>query len=374
MELLVKECKEVKNGYLLKIEPEDSFYIDGKGGQLGDRGRIDDAQVLEVTEQGVLVDRAMECKSYSFEIDFNRREDIAQQHTAQHIFSAVAYNDFHLNTVGFRMAQEYTTVDLDSNEINEEIISKIEAKVNEIINRGIELKVFIMDNEEARKIEGLRKAIKEKVVGDVRFVEIPEIDLGACAGFHVKNTKDIKLFKIINHEKIKGNFTRFFFLAGDRALLDYDYKHRMSRELCHIFSCKDNEILDMLDKQLDEKKEIESELKNLSLNYAELLADKLLKESPYIKDFQPIIFSGEESVAQFLGRFMGDNNILITNKGENFAITAKKFDCKSFIKYLVEKYSDIKGGGSPSKGNFKGSLELESLKESLFNYLLDKSN
>lgn len=374
MKLIVKECKKLKNGYLVKSEPEAIFYIDGKGGQLGDRGSIGQAQVLEVTENGIIIDKELECKEYSIEIDYQRREDIAQQHTAQHIFSAIAYNDFNLNTVGFRMAQEYTTVDLDSNEINKEIITKLEDRVNHIITEAIELKLFIMDNDEARKIDGLRKAIKDKVVGDVRFVEIPGVDLGACAGFHVKNTKDIKFFKIINHEKIKGNFTRFYFLAGDRAIQDYRYKHELSRELCHLFSCKEQEILDMIDKQAEERKKAEAEHKNISLAYAELLSEKLFKESPVFNGYQAIFFSGDESVAQFLIRFMKENTILITNRENNYSITAKNFNCKEFIKVLTEKYSNIRGGGSPTKGNFKGEIELDTLKKDIQEYLGQMSN
>lgn len=369
MKVSVKKCEKIKNGYLVEVEPKDILYIDGKGGQLGDRGKIEEAQILEVKESGVVIDRELECGEYEVKIDCIRQKDIACQHTAQHMFSAIAYKDYGLNTVGFRMAEEYTTVDLDSNEITEEVIEELERKANEIIKKAIQLKIFIMNNEEARKIEGLRKAIKEKVVGDVRFVEIPEVDLGACAGFHVENTKDIQLFKIINHERIKGNYTRFYFLAGERALKDYSFKHKLSKDLCHVFSCKDYEIMEMLDKTLDEKKKIESEYKNLASQYVEFLADKLLKESEMVGEYQPIFYFGDSTVAQFLGKFMGEKNILITGFNNNFSVIAQNFNCKDFIKYLVEKKSTLKGGGNQIKGNFKGDIEEEELKKLLVEYI-----
>lgn len=374
MELLIKKCEKIKNGYLIESEPNDIFYIDGKGGQLGDRGFIGTAQVLEVREEGIVVDRELKCEKYEIQLDFSRRKDIACQHTAQHTFSAIAYNDYNLNTVGFRMAEEYTTVDLDSNEIKEEVISDLERKVNEIITKALKIKIFTMENEEARKIEGLRKAIKDKVTGTVRFVEIPNVDLGACAGFHVDNTKDIKLFKIINYEKIKGNYTRFYFIAGDRALKDYSYKHRLSKDLCHIFSCKDYEILDMLDKTLQEKKKVESEYKNLASQYVELLAEKLLKESEILHNYQPIFYFGDTTVASFLSRYMKENSILVTGDNNSFSITAQNFDCKEFIKYLTENHNNIKGGGSKNKGNFKGEIKESELKNFLKNYLVSKQS
>lgn len=367
MKVLIKECEKLKNNYIVKGDLE-LFYVDGKGGQLGDRGRINQAQILEVKENGVIIDKELECGEYEIEIDYKRREDIACQHTSQHIFSAIAYHDYGLNTVGFRMAEEYTTVDLDSNRITVEVIEEIEKKVNEVIKRAIQLKVFVMGNEEARKLEGLRRAIKEKVVGDVRFVEIPEVDLGACAGFHVENTKDIQLFKIINFEKIKGEYTRFYFLAGKRAIEDYNYKDKLSKELCHTFSCKDYEIVEMLNKTLSEKKRVESEYKNLASQYVELLAEKLLKESEVVGDYQPIFYFGDNIVAQYLGKFIGERNILITGDGKNFSILAQNFNCKEFIKYLMEN-SNVKGGGNQIKGNFKGELSEERVKEILSHYI-----
>lgn len=64
MKVSVKNCEKIKNGYLVEVEPKDILYIDGKGGQLGDRGKIEEAQILEVKESGVVVDRELEYGEY----------------------------------------------------------------------------------------------------------------------------------------------------------------------------------------------------------------------------------------------------------------------------------------------------------------------
>ena len=66
---------------------------------------------------------------------------------------------------------------------------------------------------------------------------------------------------------------------------------------------------------------------------------------------------------------MGDNNILLTGSGSNFSISAQEFDCKEFIKFLTNKYSNIKGGGNQSKGNFKGEIKESEVKGILLDYL-----
>lgn len=371
MKVEVLSCEKIKEGYIVKLKDgNEPFYIDGKGGQLGDRGTIGESIVLEVKDGSILVDKEVALGEQECSINMERRKDIASQHTAQHLFSALAYNNYQLNTMGFRMAEEYTTVDLDSNTITEETIKELENKANEVIRRAIELKIYTLNHEEAMKIEGLRKAIKDKVTGDVRFVEIPDTDLGACAGFHVENTKDIKLFKILSHEKIKGNYTRFFFIAGDRALKDYAFKHELSKELCHIFSCKDHEILTMLNKSLEEKKKIETEMKMIASEFSELLGEKLMKEAEEINGYKFIIYVGDKTTVQYLPRHINpEEYLLITGSEDSYSIISNKINCKDFLKELTSANNNIKGGGNQIKGNFKGKISKEELKKQLETFL-----
>ena len=370
MKIKVLTCEQNKKRYAITVDPKDIFYVDGKGGQLGDRGTIGIADVVEVAEDKIFVNRELEVGEHDYTIDEKRRKDIAQQHTAQHTFSAIAFNNYDFNTVGFRMSEEYTTVDLDSNNITDEIIEKIEKQVNDVINQGIDIKVYTLNHDEAMNMTGLRKPIKEKITGDVRFVEIPHVDLGACAGFHVDNTREMRLFKIINHEKVKGDYTRFYFLAGDRAIKDYNYKHMMSRELCHTFSCKENEILDMVDKAMDAKLHAENEVKSISFEYAELLSKKLVDEAIKVGNFKLVTYSGNKMVGDNLHKNISDSDvILITSTGDSHAIVSQAIDCKGFIAYVVGKNPNIKGGGSKIRGNFKGTLSEDEIKKYVTEYV-----
>lgn len=368
MKVNVLNCEKIKNRYQVTINPH-VFYIDGKGGQLGDRGKIGQADVIEVNENYVFTNQNLEPGEYSYSIDMTRREDIAQQHTAQHTFSAVAFNDYDFNTVGFRMADEYTTVDLDSNTITNETIEQIEKKVNDIINQGIDIKIYTVNHDEAFSIEGLRKPIKEKITGDVRFVEIPHIDIGACAGFHVNNTREMRLFKIINHEKIKGNFTRFYFLAGNRALNDYSYKHMLTRELCHTFSCTENNILDMVDKMNSSKLEAENSLKHLAIEYSSLLAKDVINNALSIKNYKLVIYNGNKLVGDNLHKLIADDNFVVVTSNElNHAISSKSINCKELIGYISQK-KEIKGGGNQIRGNFKGNITSEEVEKYIIEYI-----
>ena len=330
------------------------FYIDGKGGQLGDRGTISDANIIEVKENLVILDKNLEDGEHSYFIDEKRREDISQQHTAQHIFSAEAYNNFGLNTVGFRMAEEYTTVDLDQKDISKEIIDKLEELVNNDIKKDMVIEEKIYTNEEAHKIENLRKAIKDKIKGDVRFIKIGDIDICACAGFHVSRTSQIEIFKIINYENVKGNYTRFYFLAGERAKADYNKKHDIIKKLTNVFSCKDDEILEMLDKSLTEKSKISTELKSLSMKYVELMVKDFEKTFIEYKEHKILVYNEDENLVNILPRFVNlDEFLLLSGHDKNYSLNSNIYDCKVIISNITKSFPTIKGGGGKNKGNIK---------------------
>ena len=330
------------------------FYIDGKGGQLGDRGTISDANIIEVKENLVILNKNLEDGEHAYFIDEKRREDISQQHTAQHIFSAEAYNNFGLNTVGFRMAEEYTTVDLDQKDISKEIIDKLDELVNNDIKKDIVIEEKIYTNEEAHKIENLRKAIKDKIKGDVRFIKIGDIDICACAGFHVSRTSQIEIFKIINYENVKGNYTRFYFLAGERAKADYNKKHDIIKKLTNIFSCKDDEILEMLDKSLTEKSKISTELKSLSMKYVELMVKDFEKTFIEYKEHKILIYNDDENLVNILPRFVNlDKFLLLSGHDKNYSLNSNIYDCKVIISNITKSFPTIKGGGGKNKGNIK---------------------
>ena len=330
------------------------FYVDGKGGQLGDRGTISDANIIEVKENLVILDKDLEDGEYTYFIDEKRREDISQQHTAQHIFSAEAYNNFGLNTVGFRMAEEYTTVDLDQKDISKEIIEKLEELVNIDIKTDIVVEEKIYTNEEAHKIENLRKLIKDKIKGDVRFIKIGDVDICACAGFHVSRTSQIEIFKIINYENIKGNYTRFYFLAGERAKADYNKKHDIIKKLTNIFSCKDDEILELLDKSLKEKAKTLTELKSLSMKYVELMVRDFENTFIEYKEHKILIYNEDENLVNILPRFVNlDEFLLLSGYDKNYALNSNIYDCKAIISNITKSFPTIKGGGGKNKGNIK---------------------
>ena len=362
--IIVISCERVKNGY--KVILQDSpLYPDGKGGQLGDRGTIAGRNIVSVEKDYVLVDGEVHPGENDLIIDYERRKDIEVQHTAQHLFSAIAYNNYSLNTVGFRMSEEYSTVDLDSKNITDEFIKNIEVMVNNAIKNSITVEISTFKKEEVDSFEDMRKAVSHKVKGDVRIVRIGDLDTNACGGFHVKNTCEMQLFKILSWEKIKGNYTRFFYVSGNRALKDYYNKNKLVTKLCQNLSCKENEITTMLDKINSDKKSGELELRSITQKYAELLAKELMDNSENLIDKKVIFYPENNHVSNSLPKYTElSKYILVFGESGQFTIASETINCKEFFNFLKIKM-EIKGGGNEARANFKGNLT----KALIFQYL-----
>lgn len=374
MELEIVKCIKNKKNYEVIVNYLDDnalkFYIDGKGGQLGDRGYIGEAKVLEVLPDKIIVDKELVNGKYKYSIDMKRREDIAVQHTAEHLFSGVATKYFELHNVGFRMAEEITTVDLDNDNISEEVIKELEKRVNEAIKNGAKVIEKNVTISEAKDLP-LRKPLSEKIKeGLVRIVEIENYDFCACAGFHLKNIQEIRIFKILSHEKIKGKYTRFYLLAGNRAINDYNKKAEIIKNLNHKFSCRDNEIIDMLEKYTIEHEILKRNYGILIQKYSKDIFENLKENPIIIKNKNFVIYESEKDILNEVRKYFSDREETFIGISENIImLNSKVLHCNEIIKKIVENKNTLKGGGNQNQGNIKGSITKEEIIELLNNIL-----
>lgn len=133
-------------------------------------------------------------------IDWDRRYKMMRLHTASHVMAAVAYSKFNALVTGGHISPEYAKDDFNLE--NKDQIYEIVKEANQIISKGIEVKVYFLPKEEALKIPGVVK-LAERSPPDVkvwRIVEIPGVDVQADGGPHVKNTLEIGQIEIIKVE------------------------------------------------------------------------------------------------------------------------------------------------------------------------------
>ncbi len=371
----IKSCEKYNDNYAVEVEYIDLFstriYPDGKGGQLGDRGHINNIKILEVKEDKVIIADELEKGEYEYSLDTERRNDIAVQHTAEHLFSGIALKDYNLNNVGFRMGEEVSTIDLDSDSISDEMVKKLSDKVNEAISKGAKVLGTTIMRHEIETVEGLRKKISPKITDEyIRLIKIEGFDLCACAGFHVGDIKDLKVFKILSHERIKGKYTRFTFIAGQRALKDYEKKSEIIKSFNHKFSCRDNEILEKFENYQKEHEELKKSYNQLLQKYALNLKENILKNAVEINSHKIVFYHGDKELINELKKVFAEEKITFAGFYEDSVLIASEdINCSVLIKEIIKADNSVKGGGGAKQGNIKGNISEEIIIKSFQNIL-----
>ena len=371
----IKSCEKYNDNYAVEVEYIDLFstriYPDGKGGQLGDRGHINNIKILEVKEDKVIIADELEKGEYEYSLDTERRNDIAVQHTAEHLFSGIALKDYNLNNVGFRMGEEFSTIDLDSDSISDEMVKELSDKVNEAISKGAKVLGTTIMRHEIETVEGLRKKISPKITDEyIRLIKIEGYDLCACAGFHVGDIKDLKVFKILSHERIKGKYTRFTFIAGQRALKDYEKKSEIIKSFNHKFSCRDNEILEKFENYQKEHEELKKSYNQLLQKYALNLKENILKNAVEINSHKIVFYHGDKELINELKKVFAEEKITFAGFYEDSVLIASEdINCSALIKEIIKTDNSVKGGGGAKQGNIKGNISEEIIIKSFQNIL-----
>ena len=186
------------------------------GGQPSDTGRLGDVAVVDVIDEGDRIAHVLESPvagdRLAGAIDWARRFDHMQQHTGQHLLSAVIAERFGHATVGVHFGRDSATLDLDTPGLGHAEIVEVEARANSAVteNRPVEVSF-----EEAAAAAGLRKTSDRE--GSLRIVTIQGLDRSACGGTHVRATGEIGAIAIRKVERVKQH-VRLEFLCGLRAV------------------------------------------------------------------------------------------------------------------------------------------------------------
>lgn len=352
--LEILSVKKLKNFYNVKIK-NNPFYPDGKGGQLGDRGFINNIKVLKSYEDGVDITDELSPGIHSYLIDKNNRFDIAQQHTSQHLLSAILKDKFDIDTLSFHMSEEYSSIDIDLNNLNEEIITEIEQIFSNYVLESLNVEEILTDKNNISKFN-LRKKISDKIEDDIRLIKIGNIDISACGGFHVKNTSELKLLKIINIEKVKGNLLRIYYLSGDRALKYFSFLHKTLKSISNDLSTSIYDSKSKIYNLLNENKELIKDLKNLKQLYSKVIGENLNNIDDDI-----IFFEDENNHAEFAFNYIDlTEKVFIYKYNDQISIFSENINIKDLINKLKTDYN-IKGGGSKNRGNIKGDISINSI-------------
>ncbi len=230
---------------------QTAFYPES-GGQASDRGTINGCHVIDVQKQGSVIVHVLDRVSFAegdtvaCVIDWDRRHQLMQHHTAVHIINGAARSVLgnHVWQAGASKTVEKATLDITHYQaLNENQLERIEKKANAIIEAKKPIKKEVIERLEAERKYGIRiyqgGVIPEKYL---RIITIPGVeqsfDIEACGGTHASNTADVGSLYIPSAERIQDGIVRLTIVAGAAAQRYIDDKKRLLNEIEQLLGVK----------------------------------------------------------------------------------------------------------------------------------------
>jgi alanyl-tRNA synthetase len=326
------------------------------GGQPNDLGKIGDANVLDVRDEGDeiihVVDRKPEDPNVNGCVNWPRRFDHMQQHTGQHVLSAMFQDRFGLPTVSFHMGAEICTIDLRGPEPTPEFLEGAERAANQVVFEDRPVTMRYGTAEQFSKL-GVRKEVERS--GILRAVEIESVELQPCGGTHVKSTGQIGLILVRRCTKMRQAW-RVEFVCGGRAEKVARHDFELLRQMAEKLNCASEDVVSAASRALMERDANFKNLRALLERLAVAEAALALQSTPAGPDGLRIILRDFEDVpVEYLGFFATElaksekTVALLAEKNSGQLLFAQNSssgkDMNTLLKRVFEKFGG-KGGGT----------------------------
>ncbi|MCR5161234.1 MAG: alanyl-tRNA editing protein [Lachnospiraceae bacterium] len=353
---VVVSCTEHKGRYEIILD-RTAFYPEG-GGQSGDTGTLrfptdeggqGSAEIFDTheTPEGIAhysktpVEAGTRVQGT---IDWDRRFDLMQNHTGEHIVSGLIHEAYGYENVGFHMGSDMITIDL-SGELTAQQLREIEAKANETVWRNVPVGIRVYDEE---SVKALTYRSKKELHGEVRIVTVPGADVCACCGTHVRTTGEIGLIKLISCEKFRGG-VRVEMLCGRKALEYMNEVWEQNHRISVALSARPLATAEAVDRMKSAAAQDSMRMADMERRQNELEAAQLagagncvlFRENLGADNVRRLAVSVMESCKGICAVFSGDDG-----SGYKYAAGLENGDIRSLVKEMNTELNG-RGGGKP---------------------------
>lgn len=370
------------------------FYPEG-GGQPSDQGYIqtdngikiniiytekqDDIVLHHVAEEDISkLDDIVGQVIYG-EIDADIRDLLTRNHTATHLVIASAREVLgnHIWQAGAQKGIDKSRIDLSHyKRISYDELREIERVANQKVQQNIPVNIQWYDRTDAERKYGFRLYQGGIVPGkDIRVIEIPGVDVEACAGTHVTRTGDIGTIKILRTERVQDGVERIEYSVADSAITQIQKDNKIIKDSSEVFGVDAEQLPKTCNRFFNEWKEQQREIKALKKQLAKAkistLADEVENVGKYKLLTQLIdVDAGQlreislnliekDQVADMVVLLNNEGNIVVASSD---AIVNKGLKMGDILKDIGEILGG-RGGGKPNLAQGAKMTNLDKLDE-----------
>ncbi len=352
------------------------FYAEG-GGQVGDTGVLispsgEIIHVIDTKKENDLIVHFVKNlprnlkETFKAKVDVKRRKRSMAHHSATHLLHEALRNILgkHVQQKGSYVGPDKLRFDFSHfSKLSDDEIRQVEDYVNTKIDeelplvekRNIPIKEAL-EKEKALAFFGEKYGDTVRVIRFGRHAEL-------CGGTHVKNTKDIRHFKIMSESAVAAGIRRIEALTGEALT---EYYRKTDDEYARIKKMLKNpdDTVKTLDNLLSELKHLRKENENLKAEKASMFLESIKNLYTKLGDAKLIMKKTDldpATVKNILFKHLGGQNDYIVLLGTEDKAKGKAGLSLFISKNLVEKYhldagqiireiaKQINGGGGGQK-------------------------
>ncbi|MGV8962273.1 MAG: hypothetical protein ACOH2V_02695 [Candidatus Saccharimonadaceae bacterium] len=143
----------------------------------------------------------------NLELNDHNKQEYPPMHTAEHILNQTMVRMFGCpRSRNTHIERKKSKCDYYLEQaLSDEQVKEIEDKVNEVINRNLQVTEDFVHIEDAKDLVDLSK-LPDDVSEMLHIIRVGDYDVCACIGLHVENTSEIGVFNITTHNFENGRW------------------------------------------------------------------------------------------------------------------------------------------------------------------------
>ena len=249
----------VENGRPFAVLSDTILFPEG-GGQPADRGSLNGVAVLDVRTTGGEIRHTLAAEvapgPATVRLDWSRRFDHMQQHTGQHLLTAVAQDRFAWETTAFHLGETVSDVELNVPRLAPEDLAALEEAVAAEIRASRPVRSRRVSPGDLVSLKVRTRGLPEGHDGEIRLVEIAGVDLNTCGGTHLTSTSEIEVLKLLGTAALRGG-TRLFFACGGRVRARLGAHEERNAALRKLLGAPDAGLVAAVEERLGKLREAE---------------------------------------------------------------------------------------------------------------------
>ena len=330
----------VTEGENATIFVEETPFYATMGGQEGDKGTIITADAeFKVTDTikllggkvghvGTVVKGMFKVgDTVTLKVCEKGRANTCNNHSATHLLHRALRNVLgsHVEQKGSLVTPDRLRFDFAHfSAMTAEELAKVEAIVNEEIQKGLPVVTEVM-NIEAAKASGATALFGEKYAEDVRVVTMGDFTKELCGGTHVSNTGVITTFKLVSEAGVAAGVRRIEALTGDAVFAYYKDVEKTLAEAAKTAKATPANLVEKIEHMLADMKALQSEIESLKSKAAKDALGDVMNQVVEVKGVK-LLATSVEGVDMNGLRDLGDQ--LKEKLGEGVVVIASSANDK----------------------------------------------